>query len=322
MKTVLAFISTRNGVVQPLSLEVLSAARKFAQQTAASVQAVVIGVDPRSYASRLGAADTVLAIAHPSLAQEIPEAALTVLVDVTKRFEPEAVFFAYDTAGLDLAAPLALRTDRSLVCYATQFTAEPAFVTVESQAHGGKVRVSTRAPLPTVLMIMPGAFPEAVAERAPEIVDVAPPAGLDALRTQFVSFAEPDPTGFDIAAAEKIVCIGRGVKDKDGVAPARELAAALGAELAGSRPVIDNGWLPRDRQVGKSGRKVKPKLYLALGVSGAPEHLEGMSSSDLIIAVNTDAKAPIFGAAHYGATCDLFELIPALNDLLKSSKAP
>ena len=106
--------------------------------------------------------------------------------------------------------------------------------------------------------------------------------------------------------------------DKDSIAIAEEVAAALGAEIAGSRPVIDAGWLPKERQVGKSGCKVKPKLYIAAGVSGAPEHLEGMSGAELIIAINSDAKAPIFRVAHYGTTCDLFDLLPALGERLKS----
>jgi electron transfer flavoprotein alpha subunit len=120
----------------------------------------------------------------------------------------------------------------------------------------------------------------------------------------------------DITAQEKLVSVGRGIGSKDNVELAEDLAKALGAVVSASRPVIDARWLPVSRQVGKSGRKVKPKLYLALGISGSPEHLEGIKRAELIVAINTDKKAPIFNYAHYGATADLFEVAEAMLELL------
>ncbi len=319
MNTVLAFIETRNGVIQPISLEILGAARQLANAAGAKVDALLLGGDVAKLAPTLSAADTIVSVSHPALERYLPEAALAVLVEVVNARRPLAVFFAYDAIGLDLASCLALRANLPNIAYVSEFSVREGLVEAKSQAHGGKVLVKSRAPLPAVLTITPGAFPEAEAAGSPEIVDFAPPARLDALRTHFISEAEPDLTGFDLATAEKIVCVGRGVKDREAIEAARQMAAALGAEIAGSRPIIDNGWLPKERQVGKSGRKVKPKLYLALGVSGAPEHLEGMSGAELIVAINTDDKAPIFGTAHYGATCDAIELIPALSDRLKAS---
>ena len=128
---------------------------------------------------------------------------------------------------------------------------------------------------------------------------------------------EPEAGGVDLTQAERILCVGRGIGEAAKIGLAAEVATLLGAELAGSRPVVDSGWLEKARQVGKSGRKVKPRLYVAVGVSGAPEHLEGMAAADLIVAVNSDARAPIFGAAHYGTTCDLFDLLPALAERLR-----
>ncbi len=317
MDSVLALIETRNGVVQPISFEILGAARQFAHETGAKVEALLLGADLAKLAPTLGVADAIVSVSHPNLEHYIPEAALAVLVDVVAQRKPTAVFFAYDSVGLDLAPGLALLTNRSLVGYVTNFSAPTGFIEAESQAHGGKVRIASRAPLPAIVTIMPGAFLEAASVGTPEVVEFPPPPQLETLRTQFLSESEPDLAGFNLTAADKIVCVGRGVKDKDAVEGARKLAAALGAEIAGSRPIIDNGWLPKERQVGKSGRKVKPKLYLALGVSGAPEHLEGMSGAELIVAVNTDKKAPIFGVAHYGATCDLLEFVPALGERLR-----
>jgi electron transfer flavoprotein alpha subunit len=119
-----------------------------------------------------------------------------------------------------------------------------------------------------------------------------------------------------LLAADLLVSVGRGIGSQDNLEEVQELADALGAPLSASRPVTDSGWLPKTRQVGKSGLKVKPKVYLTFGISGAPEHLEGMRDAELIIACNTDEAAPIFDVAHYGTTIDLFDLVPAINDKL------
>jgi electron transfer flavoprotein alpha subunit len=149
------------------------------------------------------------------------------------------------------------------------------------------------------------------------VTSLEAPASLGAARIRFVSTSAPDAGEIDLTRADRIVCVGRGIGSEDKLPIAQELAAMLGAEIAGSRPVIDSGWLPKPRQVGKSGQKVKPKLYMALGVSGAPEHLEGMKSADYIVAINSDAKAPIFDVADVGTTCDMFVLVPALIEKLK-----
>ena len=142
------------------------------------------------------------------------------------------------------------------------------------------------------------------------------PAALDGLRTTFVEPVVPEDEGVDLTTADLIVCVGRGIGGADNIPLAEDLADALGAELAASRPVVDSGWLPKIRQVGKSGATVRPKLYLSLGVSGAPEHVEGMQGAELIVAVNTDPGAAIFNVAHYGAVADLFDVADELTGLL------
>ena len=132
------------------------------------------------------------------------------------------------------------------------------------------------------------------------------------MNTRFLQLIEPEAGDVDITQADIIVSVGRGIGSEDNIEVAEELAQALGGVVAASRPIIDAGWLPRTRQVGKSGLTVKPKLYLALGISGAPEHVEGMKDSELIIAVNTDPQAPIFEVAHYGVVADLFDVVDAL----------
>ena len=135
-------------------------------------------------------------------------------------------------------------------------------------------------------------------------------------RRRFVEYLQPEAGDIDISQADVVVAIGRGVKDEDNVAVVQELADALGGVLAGSRPVIDAGWLPKDRQVGQSGKTVKPKFYLALGISGAFQHVAGMRSSDLIVAVNKDPEAPIFEVAHYGIVADMMSIVTGLHEQL------
>jgi electron transfer flavoprotein alpha subunit len=137
-------------------------------------------------------------------------------------------------------------------------------------------------------------------------------SALEFGKIELIEEIAPAPADVDLMTAERIVCVGRGIGDEKNIDLARGLSRLLGAEIAGSRPVVDSGWLPKARQVGKSGQKVRPKLYLALGVSGAPEHLEGMARSEVIVAVNTDPAAPIFSVAHFSATCDLFEFVDSL----------
>jgi electron transfer flavoprotein alpha subunit len=205
------------------------------------------------------------------------------------------------------------------VAYCQGLTAEGGVVVARSQVYGGKVVATTRTEGPAVFAVLPGSFP-ADAGRAGgrgERATLDAPA-MGGLRTRFVSASEPEP-GIDITRAERLVAVGRGIGGPENLELVEDLAQALGAEVAASRPVVDSGWLPRPRQVGKSGMTVKPKLYFAVGISGAPEHLEGMRDSELIIAVNSDADAPIFEVAHYGTTIDLFDLLPVLSERLKAA---
>jgi len=167
-----------------------------------------------------------------------------------------------------------------------------------------------------IVSVVTGAFPAAAGRGTTAVEQIGAPIPLSDLRTRFTRLIRPAAGDIDITTYDKLLSVGRGIGGKENIELAQELAGALGAALAGSRPITDAGWLPKTRQVGKSGLGVKPKLYLMLGISGAPEHLEGMKDAELIIAVNTDAKAPIFDVAHYGATCDLFEVAEAMLEQL------
>ena len=175
-------------------------------------------------------------------------------------------------------------------------------------------------PMPTALITMiPGGYKadQGRSSQTPAITSIAAPA-LDSLRVTLKQYVEPEVG--DIAKENMLVSVGRGIQNKDNIELADELANALGGTVCASRPVVDQGWLPTSRLVGKSGKLVKPKIYLALGISGAPEHVEGMGESDVIIAVNTDPNAPIFNVAKYGTTVDMFDLLPVLIEKIRQAK--
>jgi electron transfer flavoprotein alpha subunit len=155
-----------------------------------------------------------------------------------------------------------------------------------------------------------GSFAPTAAGVSPT-TETVPAASTDA-RIRFRGLHRPEAGDVDITREAVLVSVGRGIGEQDNIELVEALAAAVGGAVSSSRPIADSGWLPRTRQVGKSGLKVKPKVYLALGISGAPEHLEGMRGAELIIAVNTDPRAPIFSVAHYGAVADLLDVVPAL----------
>ena len=260
-------------------------------------------------------ADTVVGVADARLAEYLPSAYLAALNAAIAARTPDVVLISYSTAGIDLAAGAAVYSGRELVGYVSEIARTGNSLSVVSQIFGGKLMAKSNLPLPGIAVIMPGAFnaegPGSGA--AIEMLDVDLPA---AEIMSHVEVLEPESSGIDLTKAERIVCVGRAIGGANKLDVAEALAGKLGAEIAGSRPVIDAGWLPKARQIGKSGNKVKPKLYLTAGVSGAPEHLEGMQESELIIALNLDEQAPIFSKAHYGAVCDMFDVLPLLTEKL------
>jgi electron transfer flavoprotein alpha subunit len=317
MGNVLVYIETNDGQIAPIALELLGAARKLAQGLAGDVEALVAGSgDP----AQLGAADTVIQVEHPALSPYVPEAHVAVLAEAIRTRSPQAVLVGNTSVGIDLAAGAAAATGVPLVSYCIGLEPEGAAVLAHSQLYGGKIIATTRADAPAIFAVVAGSFPESAGKAGGkgQQVKMDPPAGLSSLHTRFVSASAPSGEGVDITKAERLVSVGRGIGGPENLELAEELAKALGAEVGASRPVCDSGWLPKSRQVGKSGMTVKPKLYFAVGISGAPEHLEGMRDSELIVAVNSDANAPIFKVAHFGTTCDLFDLLPALTERLKA----
>lgn len=265
------------------------------------------------------AADVVLSVEHPALEHFVPEAYVKALAALLDEHAPRITLVANTTVGMDVAGGLSARTGTPLIAYCTAIELEGDAVVATSQVFGGKLNAEVAAEGAAICSVVAGSF-AAAGGGSPEVSEVAA-GGLDNLSTTFLRRVEPEVSDVDITAQEILVSVGRGIGGEDNIELAQELADALGGVVSGSRPVTDAGWLPKARQVGKSGRKVKPKLYIACGISGAPEHLEGMSDAELIIAINSDANAPIFDVAHYGTTVDLFDVLPELTEQVSAAVA-
>lgn len=307
------------GRLADITFELLGRGKALANELGgACIVALVGGTD--AMLSELGAADRVVRVDGSGLDQFNPESHAAALAGVVAAKQPRIVLIGYTSIGMDLATTLAVTAGmrQASSCVSVTVGARTRAV---SQLYGGKMLVtSDLGDGPCVVAMLAGASPAEAGRLAgsPAVETIAaPPTGG---RVRFKRLIEPEPGDVDITTQDVLVAIGRGIGKKEDVAVAEELADALGAVVAASRPLVDAGYLPRTRQVGKSGVKVSPKVYLALGISGAPEHVEGMKSSATIIAVNTDKNAPIFNVAHYGLVADLFDVCEELTEAIEDRK--
>jgi electron transfer flavoprotein alpha subunit len=316
MGNVLVLVEQLNGKTADITFELLGKGRELAAALGGELHALVIGGN----AEGLGLADSVGLAGDDAYAHYTPESHKAALVAAIQTRSPQVTLVGNTTMGMDLAAGASAATGLPLVAYCSSLRIEEGRLIATSQIYGGKVLAEvTPGEHACIVTVLSGAFPADAgrSERSPTAVTTTVPA-VDR-RVRFMRLIEPEAADVDITRSDIVVSVGRGIQSADNIELAESLADALGGVLAASRPVTDAGWLPKSRQVGKSGLRVKPKLYLALGISGAPEHLEGMKDSGLIIAINQDAGAPIFDVAHYGVVGDLFEIVPALTDKIKDA---
>jgi len=315
-------VETLRGEVSEITYTMLAAGRQLADGLGAKLTALVLGNETEALAGTLGVADQAICIDHAELAEFNPEVHLRVLGAVLEEQKPRLVLLGHTAIGTDLACGVAQRLSWPLAVGCRSFTEDSDEPQYSALTCGGKLIATGPLPGPScVVTVMPGGYkPEdGMADKAPPIEALAVPGGFEAARTRFKAYIEPPAGDVDISKEPILVSVGRGVQTQDNIALAEELAKVLGGVVCGSRPVVDQGWLPTTRLVGKSGKQVKPKLYLALGISGAPEHAEGMRDAELIVAVNQDETAPIYGFAQYGATVNVLELMPALTEVLRKN---
>lgn len=320
MSGILVLMEQRAGRIARICHEALAAAGRLGGSTAAT--AVVLGEQTESAATEVAAKGLgkVLRVEHPLLAQYTADGYITALQQLIQREEPAYVVFPHTYQVRDYAPALAARFAQVLISDVTAISDGPLFVRQLMQGRlVGNYRHSGGGPC--FVSIQAGAFPVETATGAVAAIEPFTPT-IDAaqIRTRPGEPYRASAQTVDLGLAQFIVSVGRGIKAQDNLSLAQDLAAALGAEIAASRPICDAGWLPMERQVGSSGQTVAPRLYIAAGISGAIQHIVGMKGSQCIVAINKDPDAPIFEIADYGIVGDLLEVIPALTDAVKAAK--
>jgi electron transfer flavoprotein alpha subunit len=324
--SVLAILEQRGGAWNRMSFETLAAAQQIGHALGQPVAAAVAGRGVAALAGEAAAyaLEKVWAVEHDLLAEYTADGYCSALEQLVRQVAPELVLAPHTYRVRDFAPALAARFGRMLVSDAVGHKLEDGKLVLVRQLFQGKLNADVRfaAAAPNFASMQAGAYRADDAEKGTAAVETFAPE-LDAanLRGRPGERFRAAQQGVDLASASIVVSVGRGIKEKDNIAVVEKLAEALGAELAASRPICDNGWLPMERQVGSSGQTVAPKLYVAVGISGAIQHLVGMKGSKTIVAINKDPEAPIFEVADYGIAGDLFEVVPALVEELRKAKA-
>jgi electron transfer flavoprotein alpha subunit len=323
MVEILVLAEHRKGALRDVSYELLAKGRELSVSGGLELSSLLLGSGCSGLANELSRhADRVLVVDHSDLAEFNAEAYRRVLATVIAERKPRLTLLGHTACGVDIAPVLAIKSGLPLATDCIDLSLDEEGLAVTRQVYGGKLNVegTIQEADRYIATVRPATFEPGEPRTEPgEVVSLDYPADIE-LETRFTGFVEPPLGEVDIADADIIVGVGRGIKDEKNIPVARELAEALKGELGCSRPIVDKGWLPKERQVGSSGKTVKPKLYIASGISGSFQHVMGMKGSDLIVAVNRDPKAPIFGIADYGVVDDLFKVLPALTEKIKELK--
>jgi electron transfer flavoprotein alpha subunit len=311
----------RKGKVRDITFEMLFKARELCRATSRNLTALLLGGKDTGFADDLAKwADRVLVFEDDRLEIFNSDLYKEILNRVIQEDGPVMTLIGHTSWGMDLAPALSVRTGLPLATDCVDIQEADGRPMVIRQIYSGKVfsRVSFKESPGYLITVRPGAFlpPDDAEVTAGEIVKQDVPADLAEPRRTFVEFVDTGAGEIDITQADLLVSIGRGVGEAENIATIRELADRMGATLSCSRPVVDKNWLPKFHQVGTSGKSVRPKVYLALGISGAFQHVAGITGAGTVIAVNKDRKAPIFRVADYGVADDLFKVTDSLKEKL------
>jgi electron transfer flavoprotein alpha subunit len=324
---ILVFVEHQGGKVSRPAWEALAAGQQLARDTGGSVSAVLVGSNLSSTASEVAVAkiEEVLIVEFPELAEYTADGTTLALKQVIQQKKPRFVVFSHTYQVRDFAPKLAASLEAGLVGDCLGYRKEGERLVFVRQFFQGKYSADMEfaGDPPHLVSFQAAAFREDSLERggAPAKVTAVPVTlEANAIRTKPGERFREAKQAVDLSQAEVIVAVGRGIKAPENLELANQLAGALGGEVGASRPICDNGWLPMDRQIGSSGQTVAPKLYVALGISGAIQHQVGMKGSRTVVAVNKDKEAPIFEVATYGIVADLFEIVPPLVEEIKKLK--
>ncbi len=324
MGNIFVLAEHRRGELREVSLEMLSAAAGIAPALGGEVVAVLLGSQIEEMAQRLaGYSDRVIYIDHPLFENFNAEQYQIVLADLIKNHQPELVLVAHTAQGIDLAPALAVQLDMPYVTDVISLEADEGVLKPVRSYYQGKLNAAfaITGQAPYLFTLRESTFMVGEPGKQGTIEKTASPLTEDLPHRRFIEYLEAVVGDVDITKAEILISVGRGIKEQKNLEMIEELAEALGATISASRAVVDAGWLPQDRQVGSTGKVVKPKVYLAIGISGAFEHVAGMKGAKNIIAINKDANAPIFAVATYGIVDDLFKVVPKLIEQVKALKS-
>jgi electron transfer flavoprotein alpha subunit len=311
----------RKGEVREITFEMLFKARELCRAFSHRLTALLLAGKGTGFADDLAKrADRVLVFEDDRLETFDSDLYKEILNRVIQEDRPFMTLIGHTSWGMDLAPALSVKTGLPLATDCVDIQAKDGRPIVIRQIYSGKLfsRVSFKESAGYLITVRPGAFlpPDDAEMTSGEVVKQDVPADLAEPRKTFVEFVDTGAGEIDITQADLLVSIGRGIGEEENIATIRELADRMGATLSCSRPVVDKNWLPKFHQVGTSGKSVRPKVYLALGISGAFQHVAGITGAGTVIAVNKDRKAPIFRVADYGVADDLFKVADALKNKL------
>jgi electron transfer flavoprotein alpha subunit len=323
--SILVVMEQRAGQWNRMSFETLAAAQQLAGELGTTASAAILGNGLDALAAELAAyqLEKVYTVSHGLLAEYTPDAWSAALRQLIAHVKSEYVLFPHTYQVRDFLPKLATAGGTVAVNDVVGHRVDAGSVIFVRQLFQGKVNVDVRfaGAAPHYASLQAGAWrADQLAAGTAAVEAFTPSIAASDIRTKPEAPFRESARAVDLTAAELIAAVGRGIKEADNIPMVQELATALGAELAASRPICDAGWLPMERQVGSSGQTVGPKMYMAVGISGAIQHLVGMKGSRTIVAINKDPNAPIFEVADYGIVGDLFQIVPALTEAVKKAK--
>jgi electron transfer flavoprotein alpha subunit len=328
--SILVVMEQRGGTWNRMSFETLSAGQQFAGELGTRASAAVLGRGIDGLAGELASRqlEKVYTVEDDLLADYTPDAYTAALRQLVAHAKPRLVLFPHTYQVRDFLPKLATSLGVVAVSDVVSHRIDNGQLVLVRQLFQGKVNADVRLAdspgdghAPHFASLQAGAWRgDQMAEGSAVLEKFAPQLAAGDIRTRPLELFRESQRAVDLGAAELIVAVGRGIKESENIAMVRELADAMGAELAASRPICDAGWLPMERQVGSSGQTVAPKMYMAIGISGAIQHLVGMKGSRVVVAINKDPNAPIFEVADYGIVGDLFQVVPELTEAFRKSK--
>ena len=323
--SILAVLEHNGTAWHRMSWETLAAAQQMAGELGTTASAAVVRTGGQAAAGELGTKqlEKVYLVDHDLLKDYTPDGYAIALRQLVEQVKPDLVLFSHTYQVRDFLPKLATSLGKVAVTDVVSHRVENGQVVLVRQLFQGKVNVDVRFASggPNFASLQAGAYrADRVAAGSAPVEAFAPTLSGGDIRTKPLDLFRESARAVDLTAAEIIVSVGRGIKESENLPIVEKLAQVLGAELAASRPICDAGWLPMERQVGSSGQTVAPKMYMAVGISGAIQHLVGMKGSRTIVAINKDPNAPIFEVADYGIVGDLFQVVPELVDAIQKAK--